>query len=108
MIRFISSAPDGRSFTLQVAGRERTYTTDKTGRRQAILDGLEAIETVALGQDVYLPSNTALQAVAAVLYPDGIQTEEAYQLVCRVTEKACAQIGYGAEVELGPPHVPFD
>jgi hypothetical protein len=45
--------------------------------------------------------------VAAVLYPDGIQTEEAYRLVCQVTEKACAHIGYGPEVELGPPHVPF-
>ncbi|MEJ2751044.1 MAG: hypothetical protein P8183_24535, partial [Anaerolineae bacterium] len=59
------------------------------------------------GQDVYLPSNESLQVVAAVLYPDGIKTEAAYQTVCNVTEKACAHLGYGSEVELGPPAVPF-
>ncbi len=107
MLQFISATPDGRHFTLPINGERRSYTNDKEGKRQAILDGLEAIETVAVGQDVYLPSNAALQVVAAVLYPDGIQTEEAYQLVCRVTEKACAHINYGLEVELGPPHVPF-
>jgi hypothetical protein len=98
---------DGDTFTLLVGSTRRHYSNDKMGRRQAILDGLEAIETVAVGRDVYLPSSAALQVVAAVLYPEGIQTEEAYQLVCQVTEKACAHIGYGPEVELGPPHVPF-
>jgi hypothetical protein len=108
MIQFLVRADDGQHFTLSINGERRTYTADKDGKRQAILDGLEAIETVAVGQDVYLPSNAALQVVAAVLYPEGIRTEEAYQLVCRVTGKACTHIGYGGEVELGPPpHVPF-
>lgn len=62
---------------------------------------------MTVDEDVYLPSNESLQVVAAVLYPDGIQTEAAYQTVCRVTEKACAHLGYGGEVELGPPAVPF-
>lgn len=98
---------DGKTFTLSVNGEQRTYANDKEGKRQAILDGLNAIETVAVGQNVYLPSNEALQVVAAVLYPDGIQTEAAYQTVCDVTEKASAHLGYGSEVELGPPAVPF-
>jgi hypothetical protein len=107
VFQFRARTDDGQHFTLPINGERRTYTNDKEGRRQAILDGLEAIETVAVGQDVYLPSNAALQVVAAVLYPDGIQTEEAYRLVCQVTEKACAHLGYGPEEELGPPHVPF-
>ena len=99
--------PTGKQFALTVGGQSKTYTNNKEGKRQAILDGLSAIETVAIGQDVYLPSNESLQVVAAVLYPDGIQTESAYQTVCDVTEKACAHLGYGSEVELGPPAVPF-
>ncbi|MCB0005232.1 MAG: hypothetical protein KDE04_02225, partial [Anaerolineales bacterium] len=107
MVQFLARTDDGQHFTLSIDGEQHTYSNDKEGKRQAILDGLAAIETIDVGQDVYLPSNAALQAVATVLYPDGIQTEEAYQLVCQVTEKACAHAGYGAEVELGPPHVPF-
>lgn len=107
MIDSCTYSTDGKTFTLSINGEQHTYTNDKEGKRQAILDGLNAIETVAVGQDVYLPSNEALQVVAAVLYPDGIQTESAYQTVCDVTEKACAHIGYGSEVELGPPAVPF-
>lgn len=99
--------PTGKQFILTVGGQTKTYTHNKEGKRQAILDGLNAIETVAVGQDVYLPSNESLQVVAAVLYPDGIQTESAYQTVCDVTEKACMHLGYGSEVELGPPAVPF-
>jgi len=99
--------PTGKQFTLTVGGQTKTYANNKEGKRQAILDGLSAIETAAVGQDVYLPSNESLQVVAAVLYPDGIQTEAAYQTVCDVTEKACAHLGYGSEVELGPPAVPF-
>lgn len=99
--------PTGKQFTLTVGGQTKTYTHNKEGKRQAILDGLNAIETITVGQDVYLPSNESLQVVAAVLYPDGIQTEAAYQTVCDVTEKACAHLGYGSEVELGPPAVPF-
>ena len=107
MVQFLARTDDGQHFTLSIDGEQHTYTNDKEGKRQAILDGLAAIETTDVGQDVYLPSNAALQAVATVLYPDGIQAEEAYQLVCQVTEKACAHAGYGAEVELGPPHVSF-
>lgn len=98
---------DGKTFTLLLNGEQRTYPNDKEGKRQAILDGLDVIQSVRVAQDEYLPSNEALQVVAAILYPDGIQTESAYQTVCQVTEKACAHIGYGDEVELGPPAVPF-
>jgi len=106
MIQSVTRA-DGDTFTLSLNGKSQTYTNDKEGKRQAILDGLKAIETMTVGEDVYLPSNESLQVVAAVLYPDGIQTEAAYQTVCQVTEKACAHLGYGGEVELGPPAVPF-
>jgi hypothetical protein len=95
------------TFTLSIVGETRTYPLDKEGKRRAILDGLGALETVATGDDVYLPADAALQLVAGVLYPDGIQTEEQYQLVCRTTEKACAFAGWGEEVQLGPPHVTF-
>ena len=98
---------DGNTFALSLNGKSQTYTNDKEGKRQAILDGLSAIETMTVGKDVYLPSSESLQLVAAVLYPDGIQTEAAYRTVCQVTDKACAHLGYGAEVELGPPDVPF-
>ena len=107
MIESVTRAADGDTFTLSLNGETRTYSNDKEGKRQAILDGLNAIETMTVGEDVYLPSNESLQVVAAVLYPDGIQTEAAYQTVCQVTEKACAHLGYGGEVELGPPAVPF-
>ncbi|MCP4427053.1 MAG: hypothetical protein GY803_21390, partial [Chloroflexi bacterium] len=36
------------------------------------------------------------------------QSKEAYQIVCDVTEKACAHLGYGHETSLEPPLVPFD
>jgi hypothetical protein len=107
MIKSVTHAADGNTLTLSLNGKSQTYTNDKEGKRQAILDGLNAIETMAVGEDVYLPSNESLQVVAGVLYPDGIQTEAAYQTVCQVTEKACAHLGYGGEVELGPPAVPF-
>jgi hypothetical protein len=107
MVNFVTLSADGKTFTLSVNGEQRSYANDKEGKRQAILDGLNTIETVTVGEAVYLPSNEALQTVAAVLYPDGIQTEAAYQTVCGVTEKACAHLGYGAEGELGPPAVPF-
>jgi hypothetical protein len=97
----------GKTFTLSIGGQSRTYTLDKDGRRQAILDGLETIETVTVGDEVYLPAGDALQLVAAVLYPDGIQTEEQYEIACRTTEKACAFAGWGEEVQLSPPHVPL-
>ncbi|MCB8980631.1 MAG: hypothetical protein H6657_24740 [Ardenticatenaceae bacterium] len=107
MINSVTRASDGNMITLSLNGEPRTYSNDKEGKRQAILDGLNAIETMTVGEDVYLPSNESLQVVAAVLYPDGIQTEAAYQTVRQVTEKACAHLGYGGEVELGPPAVAF-
>ena len=104
---FFTLSLDGQTFTLALNGTPRIYSNDKEGKRQAILDGLNAIEAITVGDTVYLPCNESLQVVAAVLYPDGIQTEAAYQTVCQVTEKACAHLGYGSEVELGPPAVPF-
>lgn len=107
MIEFVSRSTDGKTFTLSIKGEQHSYTNDKEGKRQAILDGLNAIEPITANQDVYLPSNESLQVIAAVLYPEGIQTEAAYQTVYDVTEKACAHLGYGAEEQLGPPAVPF-
>lgn len=107
MSESVTRSADGKTFTLSIKSEQKTYTNDKEGKRQAILDGLNAIETVVADQDVYLPSSESLQVVAVVLYPDGIQTEATYQTVCQVTEKACAHLGYGGEVELGPPAVPF-
>ena len=107
MTQPITCTHEANQLILFINGVQHTYSNDKEGRRQAILDGLNAIEAMTVGEDVYLPSNESLQVVAAVLYPDGIQTEAAYQTVCQVTEKACAHLGYGAEVELGPPVVPF-
>jgi hypothetical protein len=107
MTQPITFTHEADRLVLAIHGEQHTYSNDKEGKRQAILDGLNAIETMTVGEDVYLPSNESLQVVAAVLYPDGIQTEAAYQTVCQVTEKACAHLGYGGEVELGPPAVPF-
>jgi hypothetical protein len=103
----ITTSQSENTFRLVINGDQHTYPNDKEGKRQAILDGLNVIETVSVGDDTYLPSNEALQVVAAVLYPDGIQTDTAYQRVCEVAEKACTHIGYGPEVELGPPDVSF-
>lgn len=95
------------SFLLLLNGHETRYPATKEGKRQAILDGLAAVETVAAGEDVYLPDDDALGVIAAVMFPDGIKTEADYRLVCELTDKACAHIGYGEAVELGPPLVPF-
>ena len=103
----VTVSSDSKTFTLSLNGELRTYTADKEGKRQAILDGLEALETVRAGNDLYLPADAVLQLVANVLYPGGIQTEEQYQTVCRTTEKACTFAGWGSEEQLGPPHVPF-
>jgi hypothetical protein len=100
-------SPGGSTFSLSVGGESRTYKADKEGRRQAILDGLAALETVTVGDEVYLPAGDALQLVAGVLYADGIQTEEQYETACRTTEKACTFAGWGEEVQLSPPHVPL-
>lgn len=107
MIDSVTVTPDGQTLILAIRGQTHTYVNDKDGRRQAILDGLAATETLTVGDDVYLSVHDSLQVVAAVLYPDGIQTEAAYETVCRVAEKACAHAGFGGEEELGPPVVPF-
>jgi hypothetical protein len=44
------AATSGKQFTLTVGGQTKTYSHDKEGKRQAIIDGLNAIETVAIGQ----------------------------------------------------------
>jgi hypothetical protein len=95
------------TFTLTINGQPHTYSQDKEGKRQAILDGLQAIPLFTAGAVTYLPHEAALQVVADVLYPDGIETKDAYHLVCQVTERACAHLGYGAEVQLEPPLVAF-
>lgn len=65
---------DGDTLTiLPQTGKLQRYTNDKEGKRQALLDGLNAIETLTVGEDVYLPSNESLQVGAAVLYPDRIR-----------------------------------
>jgi hypothetical protein len=92
---------------MSVGGEQRRYPNDKTGKRQAILDGLSAVEIVTASEDEYLPSDAVLHVVAAVMYPDGIHTEEAYDRVRRTAEKACAHLGYGEEIQLGPPLVSF-
>ena len=102
MIDSVTLSPDGKRFTLSLGGQQIAYASDKEGKRQAILDGLKAIEAVTIAPDVFLPSNQALQVVAAVLYPQGIQTDAAYQTVCEVAEKACAHLGYGPEEQLVP------
>ncbi|MFZ1397825.1 MAG: hypothetical protein WAS33_13045, partial [Candidatus Promineifilaceae bacterium] len=107
MTQPITCTHEANRLILSFHGEQHIYSNDKEGKRQAILDGLNAIETMTVGVDVYLPSNESLQVVAAVLYPVGIQTDAAYQTVCQVTEKACAHLGFGGEVELGPPAVPF-
>ncbi|MCP4425302.1 MAG: hypothetical protein GY803_12475, partial [Chloroflexi bacterium] len=108
MINSSARSADGKTFTLSINGDQQNYTHDKEGKRQAILDGLNAIETIAVDEDAYLPNEAALQVIAAVMYPAGVQSKEAYQIVCNVTEKACAHLGYDHEASLEPPLVPFD
>jgi hypothetical protein len=107
LVQAAATVPDDSHFTVRVGDELRTYESSKDGKRQAILDGLGALETVTAGDDVYLPADAALQLVAAVLYPGGIETEEQYETVCRTTDKACAFAGWGSEEQLGPPAVPF-
>jgi len=107
MIDSCTRSPDGKTFTLSINGEQHTYPNDKAGKRQAILDGLNAIPTMTAGGDTYLPGDDALQVVAAVMYPGGIQTEKAYDLVQRTAAKACTHLGYGEEIQLGPPLVSF-
>jgi hypothetical protein len=95
------------TFTLTINGQDQTYTRDKEGKRQAILDGLRAIPCIIVDEVPHLPHEAALQVVANVLYPDGIETKDAYHLVCQVTDRACGHIGFGAEVQLEPPQVAF-
>ena len=102
-------ADDGRTFTFTTDNDTppKTYSNDKDGKRQAILDGLQAIACIIANEDTYLPHDAAMQVVAAIMQPDGIPTKEAYQTICDVTARACAHLGYGDEVELAPPLVSF-
>jgi len=102
-------ADDGRTFTLSTGSDEppKTYSNDKDGKRQAILDGLRAIDCIIANEARYLPHDAAMQVVAAIMQPDGIPTKEAYQIVCDVTARACAYLGYGDEIALAPPQVSF-
>jgi len=102
-----TAAGNAATFQLEIAGVVHSYPRSKEGKRQAILDGLAAIETMTVDGAVYLPDAAALQVVASVLYPDGIQTAEAYRLVAETAAKACAHIGFGDAEELTPPAVPF-
>jgi hypothetical protein len=99
--------PDGRAFVMTIAGQDKQYSNDNPGKRQAILDGLCAIPPLAVGQESYLPSAPVLEIVAAVIYPEGVQTDKAYENVRVAAEKACALLGYGPEVHLAPPQVAF-
>ena len=105
-VTFLARDAAANTFTLSINGQEHTYPTTKDGKRQAIVDGLQAIQRLQVGENTYLPSNLALEVVAVVMYPDGIPNETAFKTLADVTEKACAHIGYGEEVELTPPHVP--
>lgn len=106
-VSFLVRDVAANTFTLVINGQEHTYPASKDGKRQAIVDSLQAIPLLEVGDKTYLPSNLALEAVAVVMYPDGIPNEAAFRTLTDVTEKACAHIGYGEEVELAPPHVPF-
>jgi hypothetical protein len=100
---------DQRQFSLTWPNQPpKTYPFSKEGKRQAILDGLQRIPTLAVDQQQYLPSAPALELVALVLYPQGVASEDAYNLVRRTTAKACAAAGFAEEeVSLAPPQVPF-
>ena len=106
-VTFLARDAAANTFTLSINGQEHTYPATKDGKRQAIVDSLQAIPLLEVGDKTYLPSNLALEAVAVVMYPNGIPNEAAFRTLTDVTEKACAHIGYGEEVELAPPHVPF-
>lgn len=106
-VTFLSRDAAANTFSLAINGQEHIYTNNKDGKRQAIVEGLQAIQPLQVGENTYLPSNLALEVVAVVMYPDGIPNEAAFKTLADVTEKACAHIGYGEEVELTPPHVPF-
>ncbi len=102
-----AAAGNAETFQLEIAGVIHSYPRSKEGKRQAILDGLAAIETIAVDGVAYLPDAATLQVVASVLYPDGIRTAEAYQRVAETAARACAHIGFGDAEELTPPAVPF-
>jgi hypothetical protein len=74
----------------------------------AILSAVTQLPTITAGEETYLSSAAAIEAAANILYPDGIQTEEAYGHVCQATAQACAALGFGGECFLTPPAVPFD
>lgn len=107
VITFAGRSAADNTFTLVINGQECTYPNNKEGKRQAIVDGLHRIQPIQVGDKRYLPSNPALEVVGVVMYPEGVPSEAAFKALVDVTEKACAHIGYGQEVELVPPQVPF-
>ena len=73
-----------------------------------ILPDVAQLPTITAGEETYLSSTAAIEETAKILFPDSIQTEEAYRQVCDVTAKVCAALGFGEEQFLNPPTVPFD
>jgi hypothetical protein len=72
MIEPVTRSADGKTFTLAINGKQHSYAHDKEGKRQAILNSLNAIPAITAGEDTYLPDDAALQVVAAVMYPAGV------------------------------------
>jgi hypothetical protein len=73
----------------------------------AILAALQEMEPIVIDAKRYLFLTDALDTVAAILYPDDIQSAEEAERVEAVTRHACALAGYAEETRLGPPQVPF-
>ena len=102
----ISHGEDG--ITLLVNNQPvQTLPHDKEGQRAAILAGLAHLPLLETEQGVYLNEEAAILLVAAVRFPDGIQTEDQYDKAVRTTGRACAHAGFGEAEQLIPPEVPF-
>jgi hypothetical protein len=69
---------------------------------------ISQLELLMAGEDRYLSADNALEAAAAILLGvQGIQTEADYLDVQEALDRVCAICGFGSEVELNPPTVPF-
>ena len=65
-VTFLARDAAANTFTLVINGQEHTYPASKDGKRQAIVDSLQAIPLLQVADKTYLPSNLALEVVAVV------------------------------------------
>ncbi|MEM9773179.1 MAG: hypothetical protein AAF902_01270 [Chloroflexota bacterium] len=75
----------------------------------SIKQAIQDLPQLTVDTHQFISADQALEAAAAILFGvQGIQTEADYTRVSNLLNRICAACGFGGEIELNPPAVPFN